>query len=51
MAVCRTRREAAALWMKFRDEGLKDIETRDSAGHRFEEHDLAGLRDRSASRS
>jgi hypothetical protein len=50
MAVCRTRSEAAALWVKFRDEGLKDIETTDSAGHRVDEHDLAGLRNRSASR-
>jgi hypothetical protein len=51
IAVCRTRSEAAALWVKFRDEGLKDIETTDSAGHRFDEYDLAGLRDRSAARS
>jgi hypothetical protein len=50
MAVCRTRSEAAELWVKFRDEGLKDIETTDSAGRRVDEHDLSALRDRSASR-
>lgn len=48
MAVCRTRTEAAELWAKFRDEGLKDIETTDSAGHSFDERDLAELRDKSA---
>ena len=40
MAVCRTRSEAAALCVKFRDEGLKDIEMRDSTGNKFDEHDL-----------
>jgi hypothetical protein len=41
MAVCRTRMEAAALWVKFRDEGLEDIATTDSAGHSISRHDLA----------
>jgi hypothetical protein len=41
MAVCRTRMEAAELWVKFRDEGLEDIETTDSAGHSINHDDLA----------
>jgi hypothetical protein len=41
MAVCRTRMEAAKLWLKFRDEGLENIETTDSAGHRIDHDDLA----------
>lgn len=40
MAVCRTPVEAAALVMKFHDEGLEDIETTDSAGHNIDERDL-----------
>ena len=41
MAVCQTRGEAAALLVKFHDEGLQDIETTDSAGHSVDERDLA----------
>jgi hypothetical protein len=41
MAVCRTRMEAAELWVKFRDEGLEDIETTDGAGHSINHADLA----------
>jgi hypothetical protein len=41
MAVCQTRMQAAALWAKFRDEGLEDIVTTDGAGHNISHHDLA----------
>ena len=41
IAVCRTRMEVAELWMKFRDEGLEDIETTDGAGHSIDHDDLA----------
>ena len=40
MAVCRTRMEAAELLVKFRNEGLKDIETTDSTGQILDESEL-----------